>query len=61
MDQKGNSKQMKKCSGCRLINYCSRECQVAHWKKHKQSCRDVQGRTPEEQKKAKKKELGGGK
>jgi hypothetical protein len=42
----------------RLINYCSRECQVAHWKKHKQSCRDVQGRTPEEEKKAKKKELG---
>ena len=29
---------MKACGRCRLVAYCSRECQVAHWKKHKGSC-----------------------
>ena len=26
------------CTQCRLENYCSRECQVADWKIHKEYC-----------------------
>lgn len=26
------------CGRCRLINYCSRECQILHWKTHKKVC-----------------------
>jgi len=28
----------KYCSLCRCVAYCSRECQKAHWKKHKPKC-----------------------
>lgn len=32
--------ELKKCSACRAVGYCSRECQVDHWKKggHKREC-----------------------
>ena len=26
------------CSRCRISQYCSRECQIAHWPSHKYSC-----------------------
>ena len=35
------SRQMKKCSGCRVAAYCNRECQYAHWKDHKFLCNQV--------------------
>ncbi|KIL61611.1 hypothetical protein M378DRAFT_166732 [Amanita muscaria Koide BX008] len=28
------------CSACKLVSYCSKECQKAHWKKHKQDCKN---------------------
>ncbi|KIJ61529.1 hypothetical protein HYDPIDRAFT_183158 [Hydnomerulius pinastri MD-312] len=28
------------CSACRLVSYCSNECQKAHWKTHKRDCND---------------------
>lgn len=28
----------KKCSGCKKVHYCNRECQVKHWASHKVSC-----------------------
>ena len=28
-----------KCTGCRQIYYCNRECQKKHWKKHKPECK----------------------
>jgi hypothetical protein len=28
----------KKCSKCKKVRYCCRECQVADWKKHKPDC-----------------------
>ncbi|OCL12153.1 hypothetical protein AOQ84DRAFT_420874 [Glonium stellatum] len=27
------------CTGCFLVQYCSRECQRAHWKTHKNDCK----------------------
>ena len=29
------------CTKCRSINYCSRECQKAHWPPHKEQCEKV--------------------
>lgn len=38
---------MKRCTGCRSVLYCSRECQKLAWKTHKPSCRTTQpGETP---------------
>ena len=28
----------KRCSKCKCVGYCSRECQVADWKRHKKVC-----------------------
>mmetsp|Transcript_10244 Transcript_10244/g.25081 ORF Transcript_10244/g.25081 Transcript_10244/m.25081 type:complete len:226 (+) Transcript_10244:304-981(+) len=28
------------CRGCRRVNYCSRACQLRHWKTHKPNCGD---------------------
>ncbi|KAJ3100925.1 hypothetical protein HDU96_010186 [Phlyctochytrium bullatum] len=33
---------MKKCSKCKVVQYCSRECQVEDWKEHKQICGSLQ-------------------
>jgi hypothetical protein len=30
----------KLCSGCRLVRYCGRECQLAHRKAHKKLCKE---------------------
>jgi hypothetical protein len=31
--------QFKKCSRCGAVRYCTRACQVAHWKAgHKREC-----------------------
>lgn len=30
---------LKKCSACRRVRYCSRECQERDWPKHKTACR----------------------
>lgn len=28
------------CSKCKLVGYCSKACQVNHWQKHKQDCKN---------------------
>jgi hypothetical protein len=33
--------KLLKCGQCRLIKYCSRECQREHWKAHKKQCKKV--------------------
>ena len=36
---------LKICTGCRLVRYCGRDCQVSHRKAHKNVCRMEQQRT----------------
>ncbi|KAL4477618.1 hypothetical protein ABPG74_002768 [Tetrahymena malaccensis] len=31
----------KRCSQCKTVWYCTRECQVVHWKDHKVSCKKI--------------------
>ena len=33
--------KMLYCNGCRVVSYCSRECQKAAWPKHKEHCEVV--------------------
>ena len=33
-------KQYNRCSNCKTLAYCSRECQKEHWKVHKLECED---------------------
>jgi hypothetical protein len=33
--------EFKRCSVCRIAKYCCRECQRAHWKSHKQFCKNI--------------------
>ena len=37
-DRKTARGKMLSCTQCRRANYCSRECQVAHWPTHKRFC-----------------------
>jgi len=35
--------KMNQCSRCKIVKYCSRDCQSSHWRKvHKQSCTKAQ-------------------
>jgi tetratricopeptide (TPR) repeat protein len=34
-----NSAPVLRCSQCKSFYYCSRECQVKHWKTHKRECK----------------------
>jgi ankyrin repeat protein len=36
------SEKMQKCSVCRMVYYCNRECQVAHWKRHTPVCKPAE-------------------
>eukprot|EP00956_Cyclotella_meneghiniana_P022780 scaffold43448_cov51-Cyclotella_meneghiniana.AAC.2 len=33
-------KVFKECTFCKLANYCSYECAVAHWPGHKEQCKE---------------------
>ena len=30
---------LKSCAACKLVKYCSRDCQIAHRSQHKKECR----------------------
>ena len=45
VDLKGVSEVVascKTCTGCGVARYCSRECQVGHWKEHRRACRRLE-------------------
>ena len=31
--------RFSRCAACKLVYYCGRECQKAHWREHKQACK----------------------
>jgi len=31
---------LKACTGCNLVEYCNKSCQVAHWPAHKKACNE---------------------
>lgn len=33
-----DGKPLQRCSRCKGVYYCSRECQTSHWPKHKPNC-----------------------
>lgn len=38
----GNSKDLKLCTGCKSMRYCSKNCQITDWPSHKQLCLAIQ-------------------
>ena len=36
-----STKNLKECSRCKQVSYCSKECQLHDWKSHKPNCIDV--------------------
>lgn len=48
-----NDGTMLKCARCRLQHYCSKECQVSHWKFHKTLCSNNSNKTLQQKKKDK--------
>ena len=34
--KEGRSPPLRKCSQCEIAYYCSKECQKAHWPRHKE-------------------------
>jgi hypothetical protein len=36
------TKPLLKCSGCRVMTYCSKNCQASNWKEHKPFCKFLQ-------------------
>lgn len=39
--QCGRTGDLRKCSCCRMVRYCSTECQGEHWAKHRVECRST--------------------
>jgi hypothetical protein len=35
----GKGNDLKSCSRCKNVKYCSRECQVSDWPSHKTACK----------------------
>jgi hypothetical protein len=40
-----NGSKLMKCQRCKVIYYCSKECQVADWKGHKKLCTEISSNT----------------
>eukprot|EP00884_Botryococcus_braunii_P005384 jgi/Botrbrau1/14847/Bobra.0326s0001.1 len=39
----GDGVKLKLCSGCNIVFYCGRDCQVLHWPSHKATCKAKRG------------------
>lgn len=40
---------LKTCSGCMKVSYCSKECQKENWRNHKIRCKAFQGKATQEE------------
>ena len=40
-DRKAERNKILYCARCDQVGYCSRACQKAHWKEHKEDCRKI--------------------
>ena len=40
----GHKKELKKCSQCNYVRYCSRDCQTKAWKSHKKECEYIKSK-----------------
>ena len=40
--------ELKVCSGCQSVKYCSRSCQAAHWEEHKILCNAIKSLSKQE-------------
>ena len=36
---RADGEALKRCSGCKSVYYCSKQCQTAHWPNHKSDCK----------------------
>src|SRR5210317_2629953 len=36
---KGEGCELKCCTGCKMVKYCNRDCQIAHRPQHKRACK----------------------
>ena len=45
--------QLKKCSACKTVRYCSKECQKKAWKIHKRTCKIMTARLKQAKQKSK--------
>ena len=34
-----DGESLMRCSGCKSVDYCSKQCQTAHWPNHKKECK----------------------
>ena len=44
----GKPEGKQRCSRCKVVYYCGRECQRAHRPEHREACRAAMGREAEE-------------
>ena len=40
LDRSNGKKSLYKCTGCKVVSYCSKECQVSYYPKHMKFCRE---------------------
>jgi ankyrin repeat protein len=46
---KEESADLKMCSRCRWVRYCSKECQKEHWPVHRPDCKPMNDRRADEE------------
>lgn len=44
----GSPTTLKRCSNCKVVHYCNRNCQTRDWKYHKQNCSILEFTSPDQ-------------
>ncbi|KAI0055761.1 hypothetical protein BV25DRAFT_1731770 [Artomyces pyxidatus] len=40
-----SSATLRRCNSCKIVAYCTKDCQRAHWARHRGYCKDITGKT----------------